>query len=50
MIKHNCLREMKFRWIRIDTTGINGDRIQCWVCGRIFEEIKLKGEQILEVI
>jgi len=41
MIKHNCCKECKFEWTSVDPFERTSDKLQCNVCGRTFEEIKL---------
>ena len=40
MMKHNCTKEGKFKFIEIDLTEQETDKIKCLVCGRIWEELK----------
>ena len=38
MIKHNCCKENKFEWSKIDLSGKEKDTLRCKICGREFEE------------
>ena len=39
-LKHNCTKEGDFKFVKIDMTGKENDRIKCNHCGRVWEDIK----------